>query len=142
VVANAGDSSVSTYTVNADGTLDTITAGVEDGQAALCWLVGTGDTFFGGNAGNSTISAFAVDTDGNATLTGTPDGVVAHTGGGSGGTIDLAITSDQRFLYAENSFAGTVEAYQIQPDHTLQLVDTQTGLPQFNGHGMEGLVAL
>jgi len=142
VVANAGDSSVSTYTVNADGTLDTITAGVEDGQAALCWLVGTGDTFFGGNAGNSTISAFAVDTDGNATLTGTPDGVVAHTGGGSGGTIDLAITSDQRFLYAENSFAGSVEAYQIQPDHTLQLVDTQTGLPQFNGHGMEGLVAL
>jgi 6-phosphogluconolactonase (cycloisomerase 2 family) len=142
VVANAGDSSVSTYTVNADGTLDTITAGVEDGQAALCWLVGTGDTFFGGNAGSSTISAFVVDTDGNATLTGTPDGVVAHTGGGSGGTIDLAITSDQRFLYAENSFAGSVEAYQIQPDHTLQLVDTQTGLPQFNGHGMEGLVAL
>ena len=69
-VANAGNSSVSTYTVNADGTLDTITAGVEDGQAALCWLVGTGDTFFGGNAGNSTISAFAVDAAGNATLTG------------------------------------------------------------------------
>lgn len=141
-VANAGNSSVSTYTVNADGTLDTITAGVEDGQAALCWLVGTGDTFFGGNAGNSTISAFAVDAAGNATLTGAPDGVVARTGGGSGGTIDLAITGDQRFLYAENSFAGSVEAYQIQPDHTLQLVDTQTGLPQFNGHGMEGLVAL
>jgi 6-phosphogluconolactonase (cycloisomerase 2 family) len=141
-VANAGDSSVSTYTVNADGTLDTITAGVQDGQAALCWLVGTGDTFFGGNAGSSTISAFAVDAAGNATLTGTSDGVVAHTGGGTGGTIDLAITSDKQFLYAENSFAGSVEAYQIQPDHTLQLVDTQTGLPQFNDHGMEGLVAL
>jgi 6-phosphogluconolactonase (cycloisomerase 2 family) len=142
VVANAGNSSVSTYTVNADGTLDTITAGVEDGQAALCWLVGTGNIFFGGNAGSSTISAFAVDADGNATLTGTPDGVVAHTGGGSGGTIDLAITSDGQFLYAENSFAGSVEGYRIQPDHTLHLVDTQTGLPQFNGHGMEGLVAL
>jgi len=141
-IANAGDSSLSTYTVNADGTLDTITAGVQDGQAALCWLVGTGDTFFGGNAGSSTISAFAVDASGNAALTGTPDGVVAHTGGGSGGTIDLAISGDKQFLYAENSFAGSVEAYQIQSDHTLQLVDTQTGLPQFNGHGMEGLVAL
>jgi 6-phosphogluconolactonase (cycloisomerase 2 family) len=141
-VANAGNSSVSTYTVNANGTLSTITAGVEDGQAALCWLVGTGDTFFGGNAGSSTISAFAVDDAGNAALTGTPDGVVAHTGGGTGGTIDLAVTADKQFLYAENSFAGSVEAYQIQPDHTLQLVDTQTGLPQFNGHGMEGLVAL
>ena len=141
-VANAGNSSVSTYTVNADGTLTTITAGVEDGQAALCWLVGTGETFFGGNAGSSTISAFAVDADGNASLTGTPDGVVAHTGGGSGGTIDLAVTADNQFLYAENSFAGSVEAYRIQPDHTLQLVDTQTGLPQFNGHGMEGVVAL
>lgn len=141
-VANAGNSSLSTYTVNPDGTLQTITAGIEDGQAALCWLVGTGDTFFGGNAGSSTISAFAVDSSGNATLTGTPDGVVAHTGGGSGGTIDLAVTSDDQYLYAENSFAGSVEAYQIEPDHTLQLVDTQTGLPQFNGHGMEGLVAL
>ena len=141
-VANAGDSSVSSYRLRADGTLETITAGTKDGQAALCWLVGTGDTLFGGNAGSSTISAFSVAGDGSVSLTGTPDGVVAHTGGGTGGTIDLAITSDQQFLYAENSFAGTAEAYRIQPDHTLQLVDTATGLPQFDGHGMEGLVAL
>jgi 6-phosphogluconolactonase (cycloisomerase 2 family) len=141
-VANAGNSSVSSYDVEADGTLATITAGVQDGQAALCWLVGTGDTLYGGNAGSSTISAFAVAGDGSATLTGTPDGVVAHTGGGTGGTIDLAITGDQKFLYAENSFAGTVEGYRIQPDHTLALVSTATGLPQFDGHGMEGLVAL
>jgi 6-phosphogluconolactonase (cycloisomerase 2 family) len=142
VVANAGNSSVSTYRVQGDGSLHTLAAGTPDGQAALCWLVGTGNTFFGGNAGSSTISAFSVDGDGNVTLTGTPDGVVAHTGGGTGGTIDLAITSDQHFLYAENSFAGTVEGYRIQPDHTLALVDTATGLPQFDGHGMEGLVAL
>jgi 6-phosphogluconolactonase (cycloisomerase 2 family) len=141
-VANAGNSSVSTYRIRDDGTLETITAGVQDGQAALCWLVGTGDTFFGGNAGSSTISAFAVDDTGTASLTGTPDGVVAHTGGGTGGTIDLAITRDQRFLYAENAFAGTVEGYRIEPDHTLTLVDTAGGLPQFDGHGMEGLVAL
>jgi 6-phosphogluconolactonase (cycloisomerase 2 family) len=141
-IANAGDSSVSSYRLRADGTLQTLTAGTQDGQAALCWLVGTGDTLFGGNAGSSTISAFSIAGDGTVSLTGTPDGVVAHTGGGTGGTIDLAITTDQRFLYAENAFAGTVEAYRIQPDHTLQLVDTATGLPQFNGHGMEGLVAL
>ena len=141
-VANAGDSSVSSYRLRDDGTLQSITAGTRDGQAALCWLVGTGDTFFGGNAGSSTISAFSIAGDGTVSLTGTPDGVVAHTGGGTGGTIDLAITSDQRFLYAENAFAGTVEAYRIQRDHTLQLVDTATGLPQFDGHGMEGLVAL
>lgn len=141
-VANAGNSSVSTYTIHADGTLSTLTAGVEDGQSALCWLVGTGDTFFGGNAGSSTISAFAVDPAGQASLTGTPDGVVAHTGGGSGGTIDLAITRDHSLLYAENSFAGSVEGYRIKPDHTLALVATATGLPKFNGHGMEGLVAL
>ena len=141
-VANAGNSSVSTYAVRPDGSLATITAGVEDGQAALCWLVGSGDVFFGGNAGSSTISAFTVDGAGQASLTGTPDGVVAHTGGGSGGTIDLAVTRDGSLLYAENAFAGSVEGYQIQPDHTLTLVATATGLPQFNGHGMEGLVAL
>ena len=79
---------------------------------------------------------------GTASLTGTPDGVVAHTGGGSGGTIDLAVTADERFLYVENSFAGTVEGYRIHADHTLELVSTATGLPRFDGHGMEGLVAL
>jgi 6-phosphogluconolactonase (cycloisomerase 2 family) len=142
VVANAGNSSVSTYRINADGTLQTLTRAVEDGQAALCCLVGTGNTFYGANAGSSTISAFAVDADGTATLTGTSDGIVAHTGGGSGGTIDLAITHDGRLLYAENAFTGTVEGYAIQPDHTLTLVSIATGLPQFNGHGMEGLVAL
>lgn len=141
-VANAGNSSVSTYRIRSEGTLETISAGTQDGQAALCWLVGAGDILFGGNAGSSTISAFAVDGGGTVSLTGTPDGVVAHTGGGTGGTIDLAITADQQFLYAENAFAGSVEAYRIQPDHTLALVDTATGLPQFDGHGMEGLVAL
>lgn len=141
-VANAGDSSVSSYRLRADGTLQTIAVGTQDGQQALCWLVGTGDTFFGGNAGSSSISAFSIAGDGTVSLTGTPDGVVARTGGGTGGTIDLAITTDQRFLYAENAFAGTVEGYRIQQDHTLQLVDTAAGLPQFDGHGMEGLVAL
>jgi 6-phosphogluconolactonase (cycloisomerase 2 family) len=142
VVANAGNSSVSTYTINTDGTLRTLTRAVQDGQAALCWLVGTNSTFYGANAGSSTISAFAVDARGTATLTGTPDGIVARTGGGSGGTIDLAITHDGRLLYAENAFTGTVEGYAIQPDHSLTLVSVTTGLPQFNGHGMEGLVAL
>lgn len=141
-VANAGDSSVSSYRLRADGTLQTITAGVQDGQAALCWLVGTGDTLFGGNAGSSTISAFSVAHDGTVSLTGTPDGVVAHTGGGTGGTIDLAVTADGRFLYAENAFAGTVEAYRINADHTLTLAASAGGLPIFDGHGMEGLVAI
>ena len=142
VVANAGTSSVSTYVVRKNGTVQTITPAVEDGQNALCWLVGTGNTFFGGNAGSSTISAFAVDAAGTASLAGTPDGVVARTGGGSGGTIDLAVTTDGRFLYAENAFAGTVEGYRIRADHTLELVSTAIGLPRFDGHGMEGLVAL
>ena len=142
VVANAGTSSVSTYAVRKNGTLQTITPAVADGQDALCWLVGTGNTFFGGNAGSSTVSAFAVGAAGTASLTGTPDGVVAHTGGGSGGTIDLAVTADGRFLYAENALAGTVEGYRIHADHTLELVSTATGPPRFDGHGMEGLVAL
>jgi 6-phosphogluconolactonase (cycloisomerase 2 family) len=142
VVANAGNSSVSSYLIRRDGTLQTVTSGVEDGQAALCWLVGVGGTFFGGNAGSSSISAFAVDGRGHVSLTGSPDGVVARTGGGTGGTIDLAITTDRQLLYAENSFAGSVEGYRIKADHTLQLVSTATGLPQFDGHGMEGLVAL
>ncbi len=142
VVANAGGSTVSTYVIKPNGTLSTVTAGIPDGQSALCWIVAAGDTFYGANAGSSTISAFAVDAGGHAALTATSDGVVAQTGGGTGGTIDLAVTRNQSLLYAENSFAGTVEGYRIEPDHTLVLVSTATGLPKFDGHGMEGLAAI
>ena len=144
VVANAS-STVSTYAVRDDGTLRTITAAVPDGQAALCWIVGAGDTFFGANAGSDTISAFAVDGDGNATLTGSPDGVVAHT---SGGPIDLDVTADGSLLYAENAIAGTVDAYRIGSGGQLTPVGVTTGLPTFDvagagaASGMEGLVAI
>lgn len=144
VVANAS-STVSTYAVRPDGTLRTITAAVPDGQAALCWIVGAGDTFFGANAGSNTISAFAVDGDGNATLTGSPDGVVAHT---SGGPIDLDVTADGSLLYAQNAIAGTVEGYRIGAGGQLTQVETVGGLPTFDvagagaAAGMEGLVAL
>lgn len=141
VVANAGGSTVSTYTVSAGGRLRTITAGVADGQAALCWIVGAHRTFYGANAGSSTISAFAVRRDGTVVLTGTPDGVVAQPIG-AGGTIDLAITRDGTELFAQNSFDGSIAGYRIEPDSTLTLVSTASGLPKFDGHGMEGLVAI
>jgi 6-phosphogluconolactonase (cycloisomerase 2 family) len=144
VVANAS-STVSTYVVRDDGTLRTVTAALDDGQAALCWIAAAGDTFFGANAGSNTISAFAVDGAGNATLTGSPDGIVAHT---DAGPIDLDVTNDGTLLYVENALAGTVEGYRIGAGGTLTKVAAADGLPQFDtagggaAAGMEGLVAL
>lgn len=144
VVANAS-STVSTYDVRADGTLHTITAAVADGQNALCWITGAGDTFFGANAGSDTISAFAVDADGDATLTGSPDGIVAHT---DAAPIDLDVTDDGSLLYVENAIAGTVQGYRIGAGGALTKVASVGGLPQFDvagagaAAGVEGLVAL
>ena len=75
-------------------------------------------------------------------LTGTPDGVVAHTGGGSGGTIDLAITArpavpvrGEQLRRIRRGLPDPARPHAAAGRHP-------TGLPQFNGHGMEGLVAL
>jgi DNA-binding beta-propeller fold protein YncE len=144
VVANAS-STVSTYDLRTDGTLDSVTGALPDGQAALCWIAASGDTFFGANAGSDTISAFRVDAAGNATLTGSPDGVVAHT---DAGPIDLDVTDDGSLLYVENALAGTVEGYRIGAGGALTKVAATGGLPAFdaaNGGaaaGIEGLVAL
>lgn len=144
VVANAS-STVSTYEVRDDGTLRTITAALPDNQAALCWITGAGNRFFGANAGSDTISEFVIDADGNASLAGSPDGVVAHT---SGGPIDLDITDDGSQLFVQNALAGTVEAYRVTAGGQLNLVDVEEGLPQFDvagggaASGMEGLVAI
>jgi hypothetical protein len=51
VVANAGPNSLSTYTLNADGTLSLVDS-VVTAQAARCWVVGARGFFYTSNAGS------------------------------------------------------------------------------------------
>jgi hypothetical protein len=129
VVAEAGTSALSVYTVNTDDSVTSL-GSVTDGQAALCWVTAVGSTFYGSNAGSATISAFQVSSAGTPTLTG----VAAST---EAGTTDSAVTANGHFLYVTNGGAGTVDEFHVNSDGTLFEVGMVTGLPS----PMEGIAA-
>ena len=121
VVVEAGASTVSTYTINADNSLTTI-GSAPDGQAAACWISAARGFYFVSNAGSANVSTYTLDAAGVPSVVGTPTPAAA-------GAIDAVTTRDERFLYVECGGAGQVLAYRIHHDGSLTLIQTVTGLP-------------
>jgi 6-phosphogluconolactonase (cycloisomerase 2 family) len=133
VVTEASNSSLSTYSLGSDGHY-THVASVTNGQAALCWVTKAGDLYYGANAGSATVTGYRIDAAGLPTLL-KPTGVSATTDTGS---IDLAASSDGKFLYVEAGGPGSVNAFAVNVDGSLTRVDTVTGL---GAQQIEGIVA-
>ncbi|HET8527482.1 MAG TPA: hypothetical protein VFL60_01120 [Gaiellaceae bacterium] len=127
VAAEAGIDAVTTYALNADGTL-TDPRSQTDGQNALCWITEANGFFFVANAGSASISAYTVGADDEPSLIG----VVAHT---EAGAIDLAAAPDGKFLYGESGGAGTVDVFAVGDDGSLSELGVVSGLPV----GIEGI---
>ncbi len=134
-VTEAGTGRTSSYAVTAGGGLTLLGSSASDGGAALCWNVQVGRTLFGANAGSASLSSWRLGADRTATLV---DPVAAST---NAGPIDLAASRDGRFLYVQESVAGTLGVYAVSPDGGLERIQTVTGLPAFSAGGMEGLAA-
>src|ERR1700692_4234871 len=100
-------SAISSYAINADGTISPISTSVPTLGAANCWNVVTPDgTFvYTSNAGTSTISGFAIGNSGALTaLSGTVVGENPH-----GATnLDITVSSDGKFIYTLNSVEGAI----------------------------------
>jgi 6-phosphogluconolactonase (cycloisomerase 2 family) len=118
----ASNSSVSTYSVNADGTLTSLGT-VTDGAKALCWISVADGYFFGDNAGSSTISSFV------ESATGAPVLVNAAAGTAHAGTTDSAVSPDGKTLYVESGGAGTIDVYTIGATGTLTQLETVFNIP-------------
>lgn len=91
-------SSVTSYNVAADGTLDPSTASATTHQDLACWVSIPGDGRFAyvSDTGSGAISAFAIAPDGRLTLVNSTgvSGTVA------GAPIDNGLSHDSRFLYS------------------------------------------
>jgi 6-phosphogluconolactonase (cycloisomerase 2 family) len=122
VATEASNSSVSSYRVNANGSLTNLGT-VSDGAAALCWISGANGYFFGSNAGSGTISSFDEST------TGAPALVNATAATAHAGTTDSVISPDGKFLYVESGGAGTVDAYAIGASGSLTQIETIFNIP-------------
>lgn len=108
----AGTSNLTTYVINAGGTLaDPKT--LSDNQMALCWIVRVGGFYYVTNTASNTVSGFTVAPDGQPSLIDA-DGIVANTGMGP---IDMTVSG--RYLYVQTGSAGTVEGYRINADGSL-----------------------
>jgi DNA-binding beta-propeller fold protein YncE len=130
VVAEAGDSALTTYTVNGDRTL-TERGSVTDGQAALCWVAAAGDRFFyGANAGSGSVTVYTINASGQPAVVGTT--------ATDPGPIDLAATPDGSALYVETGGNDLIDSFIVSP--TGSLVATGSVSPELPGHtGLEGI---
>jgi 6-phosphogluconolactonase (cycloisomerase 2 family) len=135
-IAQAGGSTVATYTVNDDSTITPIVT-VGDGQAALCWIAATDDAFYVANAGgdgtgtNGSVSGYHVDSNGQLAL--------FTTSFTDKGATDLAITSGGRYLFVDTGAAGIVDSFAINADGTLSPL-APVLVP--GGADLEGIVAI
>ncbi|MBP0452651.1 beta-propeller fold lactonase family protein [Kitasatospora sp. RG8] len=129
-LAEAGTNAVATFTIHHDGTA-TQEAFAATGQAATCWIVGVRDLLYASNAGSSTLTGLRTADRGRqlTVLGNTPT---------DPGTVDAAVSSNGRYLYAQTGVNGILDEFAINDDGSLTPIGSQT-VP--GGAGGEGIVA-
>jgi len=105
-------STVSSYTVRADLTLQPISTAVPTLGAANCWNAVTPDGRFVyvSNAGSASIAGFAVAPSG--ALSALPGTIVGSNTDGAT-NLDIAVSADGAFLYSLNAGDGTIGVFAI-----------------------------
>lgn len=136
--ATPNTSAISSYTVNADGSLTPVSVSVPTLGNANCWNAVTPDGRFvyASNAGSSSIAGFAIGAGG--ALAALPGTVVGVNPTGSA-NIDITVSADGKFLYSLNAATGAVGMFAIQPNGTLTNLGTTGGLPA--SAGLNGIAA-
>lgn len=128
----ADGSATTSYTVQANGTLMSISTSVPTLGAANCWNAITPDGRFAyeSNAGSSTISGFAIGAGG--TLTALPGTVVGNNPAGAT-NLDITVSADGKFLFTLNTGNGTIGVFAIQKDGTLVNAGSVEGFAPHSG---------
>ena len=129
VVANAGPNSLSTYTLNADRTVNLVGT-VPTGQAATCWVAGAQGFFYVSNAGSASLTGIQEAAQGQLASLGNTST--------DAGTVDAASTANGAFLYVQTGKSGVVDGFSVAADGSLSSIG-QVTVP--GAAGGEGIVA-
>jgi 6-phosphogluconolactonase (cycloisomerase 2 family) len=119
LVTDAGNNTVTSYVVQADEV--TMIDSVETGQAATCWIIGTGPFVryvYAANTGSGTLSGYRVHFDGTLSEVGR-----FPVKEGASLNIDMGISRDGRYIYTQNGGLGTVSIFRVKRNGTLAFVD-------------------
>jgi len=132
-------STISTYTINANGSLTAITQSIPTYGNGNCWnaITPNGKWVYVDNAATFTVAGFSIASSGalnpvaNTILSTLPDGAF---------NLDMAISGDGTYLFNLLSGAGAIGVYTINPDGTLNQLGNIEGLP--TTVGFNGIAAL
>jgi 6-phosphogluconolactonase (cycloisomerase 2 family) len=124
VVTEVNIGAVSSYELTSTNTLNAISLSVTDGQKASCWVSMTlnGRTFVS-NTASGDLSSYQVNAAGMANLI---NAIV--TGIAPGAPIDSALTSENNFLYVDDSARGRIFIFSVAGSSLAQ-IGSVTGLP-------------
>ena len=130
-------SSMSSYVLEGDGTLQVVNSAVPTTETAACWVVVTSDGRFAytTNAGSGSVSGYRIAFDGTITLLDAK-GVTGKTGKESG-PIDMVLSNDGRYLFTLNGGNNTIGAFEVHVDGKLSRLPRVRGIPA----GANGLAA-
>jgi 6-phosphogluconolactonase len=117
-------SAISSYAVDSNGTLTTISASVPTLGAATCWNAVTpnGKWVYTSNAGSSNISGFTIGSDGSLTAL---SGTIVGTSPTGATNLDMALTADGKFLYTLYARVGMIRSSASSPT-ALRLIWVQS----------------
>ncbi len=131
-----GAGALSSYAVNDNGNLKTISGSIPDFHTAPCWVVVTNNGKFAytNNAHDGTTSSYLIGTKGMLSLLNPVAGTPGSTS--SAVNIDMALSENSKFLYSLNAGVNTIEGFRVNQDGSLTSI-TNVSIPA----GSDGLAS-
>jgi 6-phosphogluconolactonase (cycloisomerase 2 family) len=132
-------SSISTYTINRNGSLTAITQSLPTFGDGNCWnaISPNGKLVYADNSATSSVAGFSIAPNGALTPIGST--IVSTLPNGSI-NLDMTISGDGKYLFNLLSGAGAIGVYTINSDGTLNQLGDIQGLPKTAG--FNGIAAL
>ncbi len=133
-----GEAGVAAYQIGTDGRLTPIGETVKYGETDPCWVVVTPDGRYAYVAAFGPSPIVGVESEGSrrgviSSFRIGEDGVLEPIDPQAGdvgvGVSDMAMAGDGRYLYAINSFEGTVKGFAVGDDGSLTMITAVGGLP-------------
>lgn len=135
LVAEAGANALSSYWIAPDGTLQTISGSVYNGQLATCWVAVSKNQHYAytSNSASGTITRYRINSNGTLVL-----GESVHTTrfGAAVAPIDIGVS--KYYLFALNGNRGWITVFKIHADGRLERIKVkkETGLPYLGSQGL------
>ena len=123
-------SATSTYAVdNATGLIEVVSGSVDTTETAACWVACTADGRYAyvTNTGSDSVTGYGINQNRGYIARLDADGVTGFTGEGSAPTDVINLGSHALFVL--NSALGTVDAFLIGSDGSLDFHTEATGIP-------------